>query len=73
MLPLLLGLEVESRQSAEVLLADGLVDGGAAPDALAVVVCRVGPPVGLHLHVPQDHVFHGGRQTGHLGETQAER
>lgn len=57
MLSLLLRLKVEPRESAEVLLADGLVDGGAAPDALAVVVSRVGPPVGFHLNVSQDHVL----------------
>lgn len=34
MLPLLLRLEVEARQAAQVLAAHRLVHGGAAPDAL---------------------------------------
>eukprot|EP00966_Prymnesium_polylepis_P058062 1344825-Prymnesium_polylepis.1 len=37
-LALLLRLQPESREPAEVLLGDRLVHGGAAPDALAVVV-----------------------------------
>lgn len=68
MLSLLLGLQVEPREAAEVLLADGLVDGGAAADALAVVVRRVRPPVRLHLHVAEDHVLYRRRQPGHLGD-----
>ena len=40
-------------ESAQVLLADSLVDGGATADSLPVVVRRVRPPVGLHLHVPK--------------------
>ena len=47
MLSLLLGLEVQPREPAQVLLANGLVDGGAAPDTLTVVVGRVRPPVSL--------------------------
>ena len=56
-LSLLLRLQVETRQTAKVLLADGLVHRSAAPDTLSVVVSRVGPPVRLHLDVPQDHVL----------------
>ena len=56
-LPLLLGLEVESCQPAEVLFADRLVDGGAATDPLAVVVRSVGPPVRLGLDIAEDHVL----------------
>ena len=37
-LPLLLRLEVQARQAAQVLAAHSLVDRGAAADALAVVV-----------------------------------
>jgi hypothetical protein len=50
-------------QPAEVLLADGLVDGGAAPDTLPIVMGRVGPPVCLHLDVTKNHVFDGGRKS----------
>ena len=53
-------------EPAQILLADGLVDGGAASDSLAVVVRRVGPPVGLHLDVTQDHVLDGCRKSGNL-------
>lgn len=65
-LPLLLGLEPQPREPTEVLLAHGLVDGGAPADALAVVVRDVGPPVGLGLDVAQDHVLDRRRQAGHL-------
>mmetsp|Transcript_3491 Transcript_3491/g.11579 ORF Transcript_3491/g.11579 Transcript_3491/m.11579 type:complete len:907 (-) Transcript_3491:778-3498(-) len=65
-LALLLRLEPEARQPPEVLLGDRLVDGGATPDALAVVVRDVGPPVRLGLDVPQDHVLDRRRHAGHL-------
>ena len=66
-LPLLLRLQVESGEAAQVLLADSLVHGGSAADALAVVVGSVGPPVRLALHVAQDHVLHRDGQPGDLG------
>lgn len=48
MLPLLLRLEPQPRQPAEVLLANRLVHRGTAPDTLAVVVRDVRPPVRLN-------------------------
>lgn len=45
MLSLLLRLQIEPSQSAKVLLADSLVDGGPTPDPLTVVVSRVRPPI----------------------------
>lgn len=33
-------------------------DRGSPLDPLSVVVCRVGPPVCLGLHITQDHVLH---------------
>lgn len=66
MLALLLSLEVEPGEAPEVLLAHSLVDGGAAPDALSVVVSCVRPPVRLHLHVAQNHVLDRRRQAWHL-------
>lgn len=66
MLSLLLGLEVEPGEPAEVLLADGLVDGRAPTDPLAVVVGDRGPPVRLGLDVAEDDVFDRGRHPGHL-------
>ena len=65
-LALLLCLEVEAGEAAQVLAAHGLVDGGTAADALPVVVRHVGPPIGLLLHVAQDHVLDGSRQPRHL-------
>mmetsp|Transcript_94895 Transcript_94895/g.290284 ORF Transcript_94895/g.290284 Transcript_94895/m.290284 type:complete len:331 (+) Transcript_94895:4370-5362(+) len=65
-LPLLLGLQPQAGEPAQVLLARRLVDGRAAPDALAVVVRRVGPPVRLGLDVAQDHVLDRRGQAGHL-------
>lgn len=57
MLSLLLCFEIEPREAAQILLADSLVDRCASPYSLAVVMRRVGPPVGLHFHVAEDHVF----------------
>ena len=48
-LPLLLRFEEEAREAAQVLLADRLVDGGAAANALAVVVGCAGPPISFGL------------------------
>lgn len=67
MLSLLLSLEIQPSESSEVFLANSLVDGGAAPDTLAVVVGRVRPPIGLHLHVAEDHVLYRCWQAGDLG------
>jgi len=65
-LSLLLRLQVESSQSSEVLLADGLVHRGTAANTLAVVVSRVRPPVGFGLDVAEDHVLNRRRQPRHL-------
>ena len=65
-LSLLLSLQVEPRQTPQVLLAHCLVDGGASSDSLAVVVRSVGPPISLGLHVSQDHVLDGCGEAGHL-------
>ena len=65
-LPLLLCLEVESGQPPQVLLAYGFVDCGASPDPLSVVVGGVGPPVGLHLYVTQNHVLDRGGKARNL-------
>ena len=37
-LPLLLGLEVETSETTQVLSDDSLVDGGASPDSLSLIV-----------------------------------
>jgi len=58
-LPLLLGLQVQSSETAEVLLDDGLVDGGTSPDTLVVVVNNGDPSIRLILDVPQDDCFDG--------------
>mmetsp|Transcript_62206 Transcript_62206/g.196852 ORF Transcript_62206/g.196852 Transcript_62206/m.196852 type:complete len:623 (-) Transcript_62206:2053-3921(-) len=61
-LPLLLSLEPQPREPTQVLAAHSLVDGGAAADALTVVVGHVGPPVRLGLYVSENHVLDGGWQ-----------
>ena len=67
MLSLLLSLQVQTGQPAQVLLAHRLVHGGSAADSLTVVVSSVGPPVGFRLHVAQDHVLNGSGQAWYLG------
>lgn len=46
-LPLLLRLQEEASEAAQVLAAHSLVDCGSAADTLPVVVRHVGPPIGL--------------------------
>ncbi len=65
-LSFLLGFEVETCQSTKVLLTDGFVDGGTAPDSLSVVMGRVCPPIGFGLDVTKDHVLYGDGQPGNL-------
>ena len=65
-LPLLLRLQIQPCQPAQVLTAHCLVHSGATPDTLPVVVGHVSPPVRLLLHVPQDHVLNGSGQARHL-------
>lgn len=77
-LALLLGLEVQPREPAEVLLGDGLVDRRAPADALAVVVRDRRPPVRLGLDVAQDDVLDRGglgrgEEVGGEGERGASR
>ena len=60
MLTLLLGLEVKTCKTAEVLLDDGLVHGRPTTDTLAIVVCDGRPPISLALDIPEDNVLDGG-------------
>lgn len=66
MLPLLLSFQVQTGQSAQVLLAHRLVYSGATTDSLTVVVGGVSPPVSFGLDVAQDHVLNGSGQAWHL-------
>ena len=66
MLPLLLGLQVESCETAQVLLAHCFVHSSSSSDSLPVVVSRVGPPVSLGLDISQDHVLNGDGQARNL-------
>lgn len=66
MLSLLLSLQVEACEAAKVFLADSFVHSCSSPDSLAVVMCRVSPPVGFGLDVSQDHVFNGGGKPWNL-------
>ena len=65
-LSLLLRLQVQPRESSQVLLAYGLVNGGPAADALPIIISSVRPPVSLRLHVTQYHVLNGRWQSRHL-------
>jgi len=65
-LSFLLGFQVKSCQSPQVLLTHGLVDGGASSDSLAVVVGGVRPPISFRFHVAKNHVFDRGREAGYL-------
>ena len=65
-LSFLFRFEIESRQTTEILLADRLIDGGAASNSLAIIMRRIRPPIGLRFHVAKDHVFDGKRQSGNF-------
>ncbi len=65
-LPLLLCLQVQTCQPAQVLAAHCLVHSGSTPDTLPVVVGHIGPPVRLLLHITQNHVLNGSWQPRHL-------
>lgn len=69
-LPLLLSLQVQPCQPAQVLSADGFVYSSSTPDTLPVVVSHIGPPVSLLLDIPQNHVLNGGREPWHLSVAQ---
>ena len=60
MLTLLLGLELKTCKTAEILLDDGLVHGRPTTDTLAIVVCDGRPPISLALDIPEDNVLDGG-------------
>ena len=65
-LPLLLGLQVQSSQSTQVLPDNGLVDGSTSPDTLSVIVRDRSPPIGLALDVSQQDVLDSGRHPWNL-------
>mmetsp|Transcript_2955 Transcript_2955/g.8791 ORF Transcript_2955/g.8791 Transcript_2955/m.8791 type:complete len:467 (+) Transcript_2955:3703-5103(+) len=65
-LPLLLRLQIQPGQAAQVLPGNRLVDRRTPPDSLPVVMGHVGPPVGLHLDVAQDHRLDWRREPRHL-------
>lgn len=65
-LSLLLSFQVQTSQSAQVLLAHRLVHGRSTANSLTVVVGRVGPPVSFGLHIAQDHVLNGGWEARYL-------
>ena len=65
-LSLLLGFQVQPRQASKILLADGLVDCGTTSDTFAIVISGICPPVGLSLHVANNHVLDGDWQAWNL-------
>jgi hypothetical protein len=60
-LPFLLSFKPQASQATEILFAYRLVNGGAAADALSIIVRDGGPPIRLGFYVSQNHVFDGGR------------
>ena len=51
MLSFMLGFEIQTRQSPQVLLADRFIDSGTSPDTFSIEIRSVGPPISLALHV----------------------
>lgn len=66
MLPFLLSLQIQSGQSAQVLLTNGFVDSGPSADTLSIVVSCVRPPISFHLDVSENHVLNRCGQAWHL-------
>lgn len=56
-LPFLLGLEIETSQTAEVFLAHSFVNCCTSSDSFSIVVGGISPPVGLRLDIANDHVL----------------
>mmetsp|Transcript_29770 Transcript_29770/g.62392 ORF Transcript_29770/g.62392 Transcript_29770/m.62392 type:complete len:390 (-) Transcript_29770:1623-2792(-) len=65
-LPLLLRLEPQTSQAAEILLAHRLVNSCASANTLPVVMRDIGPPVGLCLHIAKNHILDRDRHPGHF-------
>lgn len=68
MLSFLLSFQIQSCKSSQILLTHSFVNGRAAPYTFPVVVGRVGPPVGFHFNITQNHVFYGRRKSWDLNE-----
>ncbi len=66
MLSFLLGFQIQSSETPQVLLTHGLVHSCTSSDTLAVVVSRVRPPISFSFHVSEDHVLNWDRQTRYL-------
>ena len=56
-LSLLLRLQIETCQSAQVLLTHGLINSSSSSDSLSVIVGRVSPPISFRFNVPNNHVL----------------
>ena len=61
MLPLLLSLKVKSSETAQILLADSLVNSCTSSNPLSIIVSGISPPVSLSFDIPENHVLNGCR------------
>ena len=57
-LPLLLCLQIQASEAAQVLFANSLVYSSPATDPFPVVVGSIGPPISLGLNVPKNHILY---------------
>ncbi len=63
MLPLLLSLQVKTSETAQILFAYCLVNSCTSSNSLSIIVCGIGPPVGLSFDISENHVLNGCRKT----------
>ena len=66
MLSLLFRFQVKACESSKIFLTNCLVNSSTAADALSVIVCRIGPPVGLSFYITNYHIFDCDRQAWDL-------
>jgi hypothetical protein len=66
MLPLLLRLQIQPRQPAQILLTDRLIHRRPPPNPLPIIIRRIRPPIRLLLHIPQNHILYGAWHPRHL-------
>ena len=65
-LALLLCLQPEASETAEILLHNCFIDSTTTLDSFTVVVRNIRPPIGLGLDVAKNHVFNWSRHAWHL-------
>mmetsp|Transcript_31758 Transcript_31758/g.36107 ORF Transcript_31758/g.36107 Transcript_31758/m.36107 type:complete len:278 (-) Transcript_31758:415-1248(-) len=65
-LSFLLGLESQTCQTTQILLADSLVNSGSSSNSFSIVIRGIGPMIGLQLDVSQNHILNGNGHAGNL-------